>query len=117
ATTEHLEIAAEEHLRILLVGMGEEAGIRVEPARGPLPDVADHPETAVRGGAARVRARRSRAATELVDVGVCAGDRRIAPPRKRACHSFLPVPGRRLLPLDLGGEACAVRASEGVGLE
>src|SRR5258708_2026901 len=40
-------VAAEEHLRVLPIGIGDEPGVALEPRRGPLPDVAHHPQAAV----------------------------------------------------------------------
>src|SRR5438105_4328974 len=64
-----------------------------------------------------MRAGGMRAAAELVDVGVHAGDGRFVAPRVGEGPTLLLVPGRRLLPLGLGGEPDTVRTGEGVGLE
>ena len=64
-----------------------------------------------------MRAGGGRAAAEVVHVGMDARTGGASPPGIAPGGSLLLVPGRRLLPLDLGGEAGAVRAGEGVGLE
>jgi len=57
------------------------------------------------------------AAAELINVGVDARCGRFVTPWVGKGPTLLLVPGRRLLPLGLGGEADAVRTGEGVGLE
>src|SRR4051794_14589487 len=44
--SEHLVVAAEEGLGVLLVGKALEPGIRLEITGGPFPHVADHPAAA-----------------------------------------------------------------------
>src|SRR5207253_411230 len=72
---------------------------------------------AVGRGAGGICAGGGRPTAELVHVGVDAGDERLAAPRIPSCESSLLIPGRRLLPFDLGGKADTVCAGEGVGLE
>src|SRR5262245_60199661 len=48
APAQRLVAVAEEDLRVLPVGMGLEAGVAAEVARGPLPYVAEHAQHAVR---------------------------------------------------------------------
>src|SRR5215471_7288962 len=57
-TAEHLVLAAEEHLGVLLVRPGGEAGVGQEVAGGPLPHVTDELAHARRARAARVAAPR-----------------------------------------------------------
>ena len=64
-----------------------------------------------------MRAGRVGAAAEVVHVCMDAGRRRFVPPGVDQSSSVVLIPGRRLLPLDLGGEAGSVPAGEGVGLE
>src|ERR1700683_1788551 len=77
AAPQHPVILAEEHLRVLAIGICDEAGIAAEARGGPLPHLPD--------------GRRSLAASLL--------------------------PGRRHLPLGLGGQPRTAAAGEGVGLE
>src|SRR5207244_2136874 len=102
---------------VLAVWIGREAVVAVEFAGGPLPDVADHSHAAAGGGAGRIGAGRSGATSQLVHVGMDARNREFVPPRVVMGQVPLLVPGRRLLPLGLGGEAGVVRTGEGVGLE
>src|SRR5215470_10672371 len=68
ATAEHLVLAAEEHLGVLLVGPGGEARVGQEVAGGPLPHVPDELAHARRARAARVAARGGRLEVALPEV-------------------------------------------------
>src|SRR3954466_13411468 len=102
----------EEHLGVLAVRASAPPVAVTEVARRPLPDVAEHPERAARRGALRVRARRRGAEQAVVEVRVVLL-RRLVAPWIGAGRTGVLVPGRRLLPLRLGGEPCPVCSGEG----
>ncbi len=110
-------VVAEEHLGVLAVGMRHEPFVPFEAARSPLPHVADHPEAAVRGRALGMGIGRCGPAPALVEVGVASRHGRLIAPRIPPSGLRRLIPARRLLPLELGGQPGAVRASKGVGLE
>src|SRR3970282_792919 len=94
---QHLVIA-EPGLRVLLVGIAQETGVRKKSARSPFPDVADHLAQAEGGISGRmvVHARGGGA----VEIGRTPGlgavsVRRGAPPSVRSCASSLAPPGPR----------------------
>ena len=117
AAAQHPVAAAEEHLGVLAVGVGDEPGIAAEAAAGPLPDVADHAQAPARRGAGGIARRRARSAGRAGRRSRGRRARAARRPTGSARGARPLIPGRRLLPLGLGRQAGAVRAGEGVGLE
>src|SRR5438105_9041846 len=95
---EDLVVGAVEHLGVLLVGEGDEAGVGGEVGRRPLPHVAQHLLDAVPAGAVGIGPDRRRAEVALAEVGV---HWRLTPPLS---GGHPPTPGHwRLTPPLSGG--------------
>src|SRR6516165_1552107 len=95
--------------------MGDEARIRREVGRRPLPDVTDHLHAAVGAGAGGIRTDGAGAEVALAEVRrPCVG--LVVAPRVAALAAGDRIPRCRLLPLGLGGEPLAGPAGVGVGL-
>src|SRR5262249_34235096 len=98
AAPQHAVALAEVHLRVGAVRERLEAGVRTEPARRPLPHVAEHLVAAVEAASARVAPDGRGLEQPLIEVGAARVGRLVAP-RVEARALRLEVPRGRLLPL------------------
>src|SRR5580700_3272115 len=103
AAAHHLVLGAEEHLGVLPVRPGSEAGVGQEVAAGPLPHVPDQLARAARGGSLGVAARGRGLEVLLAEVGPAGGRVLVAPGEAPGPPGGRVEPGR-LLPLGLGRE-------------
>src|SRR5262245_2957903 len=111
---------AEPGRGIIFIDIGREAGKRIERARRPFPDIAEHLPAAPGAVAFRAGAHVDAAEREAVEIGPRRIRRHVTPGERALAGSERPV-GRRLgrgrrLPFDLGRQPAARPAAPGIGL-
>src|SRR5205823_2116553 len=114
--TQHLVLAAEPGLRVIVVGVALEARVAAEVAARPLPHVAHELLDAVGASAFGVGAELRRPEGELVEVRPLLATRcpgRFLPPGPGARGAARRIPERRLLPLRLGRQPLSHEATVG----